>query len=202
MDTMDISKSKKNEMSALGGQIAALFAVGLTVFIALIGLGVDVGRALSDKTAQKNALEAVSEACMAQGNAVKYAQNPGDEARGQVIELLQANGYTGKATVWYAEAPSSETGAKDRYGGTLVELERRTPTTLLGIAGVDLLEPRSERCWVTHSYSSAQVWRPPTDGAGYIEVTMEDGRTVTEKAAAASFADAPRKLVDTVRAAI
>lgn len=199
---MGSTNSRICKGSALGGQIAVLFAVGLTVFIALIGLGVDVGRALSVKTQQKNALEAVSEACMAQGNAVKYAQNPGDEARAQVVELLQANGYTGRATIWYAEAPSSETGAKDRYGGTLVRLERQTPTTLLGVAGVDVLEPAAERCWVTHSYSSAQVWRPPTDGAGYVEVAMEGGRITSRTSAAASFADAPAKLVDTVRAAI
>ncbi len=186
----------------MDAQVAVLFAIGLTVLIALVGLGVDVGRALSVKTAQGNELETISEACMAQANAVKYAQDPGAEARGQVLELLTEGGYTGRAVIWYAEAPASETGRKDRYGGTLVALDEETPTTLLGVAGVDALAPSSSRCWVTHSYSSAEVWRPPTDGAGWVEVSLERGRVTAKKAAAGSFETAPDELKQAVRAAM
>ena len=60
----------------LEAQIAVLFAVGLTVLITLVGLGVDVGMALSVKTEQGNELKAISEACMSQANSVKYAAEP------------------------------------------------------------------------------------------------------------------------------
>lgn len=186
----------------LEAQIAVFFAVGLTILITLVGLGVDVGRALSVKTEQGNELETISEACMSQANSVKFAQNPGEEARGQVVDLLTEGAYTGRAVVWYAEAPASETGRKDRYGGTLVTLDEETPTTLLGVAGVDSLKPASSRCWVTHAYSSAAVWRPPTDGAGWVEVTLENGRVTSRRSASAPFEAAPDELKQAVRSAM
>lgn len=193
------SRCRQDGMEA---QIAVLFAVGLTVLITLVGLGVDVGMAMSVKTEQGTELEAMSEACMRQANAVKYAQNPGEEARGQVIELLSEGGYTGRALIWYAEAPLSETGGKDRYGGTLVTLDEEMPTTLLGVAGVDSLRPASSRCWVTHAYSSAEVWRPASDGSGWTEVELEDGRVTSRKSASSPFESAPEELKEAVRSAM
>lgn len=199
---MNIQSRTKGRPAAIEAQIAVLFALGLTVTIVLVGLGVDVGRALSVKTDQGNELETLSEACMAQANSVKYAQDPGDETRGQVVELLQEGGYSGRAVIWYAEAPISETGPKDRYGGTLVILDEEVPTALLGVAGVEAMRPASSRCWVTHSYSSAEVWRPPSDGAGWVEVVLDDGAIASRNSAPASFETAPEELKQAVRSAM
>ena len=75
----------------------------------LIALAVDLGGALAYRTWQGSLLESTRQSCFGEANAVKYAENPGDEARSEVLEMLKANGYTGKATVYYVEAPESTT---------------------------------------------------------------------------------------------
>lgn len=58
--------------------------------------------------------------------------------------MLKANGYTGKATVYYVEAPESLCGAADRYAGVYVVLEGTWPSTFARFAGIDELKVRSD----------------------------------------------------------
>lgn len=187
---------------ALEAQVAVIFAIGLTAFLLILGLGVDFSEAFSTKTAQAGALEAVSQSCMEQANAVKFAQRPGAEARSQVIELLGESGFSGTARVWYVEAPESDTGPSDRFGGTLVVLEEARRTTLLSLAGLDELTVRTQATWVTHPYSSARVWRPASIDGGWEEVSMRDGRVLSRSSGSATIDGAPPELKTAIEKAM
>ena len=80
-------------------QLTSFFVVMLIPLSLLIALAVDLGGALAYRTWQGSLLESTRQSCFVEANAVKYAENPGDEARSEVLEMLKANGYTGKATV-------------------------------------------------------------------------------------------------------
>ena len=129
-------------------------------------------------TGQEAVLEAVRQSSLGMSNAVKYSENPGREAREEVVELLSGNGYTGTAEIWYAELPESESGANDRYAGVYVRLSNDTETTFLKLAGRDKLTARSTAVWTIHPYSTGNVYRPADVGNGSLEATFEDG-TVT-----------------------
>lgn len=90
----------------LPGQVAVIFVVAISCLLIAVGLGVDVSTAYSAKTGQEAVLEAVRQSSLGMSNAVKYSENPGREAREEVVELLSGNGYTGTAEIWYAELPS------------------------------------------------------------------------------------------------
>ena len=119
----------------LPGQVAVIFVVAISCLLIAVGLGVDVSTAYSAKTGQEAVLEAVRQSSLGMSNAVKYSENPGREAREEVVELLSGNGYTGTAAIWYAELPESESGANDRYAGVYVRLSNDTETTFLKLAG-------------------------------------------------------------------
>lgn len=197
-----MTRASNRENGALEGQVAVIFAIGLTVFLLILGLGVDFSSAFSAKTAQSGALEVISSSCMEQANAVKYAERPGAEARSQVIELLADSGFTGTARVWYVEADEADTGPGDRFGGTLVTLEETQRTALLSLAGLDELTVRSQATWVTHPYSSARVWRPATVDGGWEEVVMEGGGIVSRSSGGATLDTAPAELKDAIGAAM
>ena len=95
-------------------QLTTFFVVLLLPLSLLIALAVDLGGALAYRTWQGSLLESTRQSCFGEANAVKYAENPGEEARSEVLEMLKANGYTGKATVYYVEAPEDLCGAADR----------------------------------------------------------------------------------------
>ena len=127
----------------LSGQVAVIFVVAISCLLIAVGLGVDVSTAYSAKTGQEAVLEAVRQSSLGMSNAVKYSENPGREAREEVVELLSGNGYTGTAEIWYAELPESESGSNDRYAGVYVRLSNDTETTFLKLAGRDKLTARS-----------------------------------------------------------
>ena len=147
-------------------QLTSFFVVMLIPLSLLIALAVDLGGALAYRTWQGSLLESTRQSCFGEANAVKYAENPGDEARSEVLEMLKANGYTGKATVYYVEAPESLCGAADRYAGVYVVLEGTWPSSFARFAGVDELKVRSDAVWTLHPYSSTTVCRPTLVTAG------------------------------------
>ena len=173
--------------------------------VALIGLEL-AGTAASNasysaKTGQEAVLEAVRQSSLGMSNAVKYSENPGREAREEVVELLSDNGYTGTAEIWYAELPESESGSNDRYAGVYVRLSNDTETTFLKLAGRDKLTARSTAVWTIHPYSTGNVYRPADVGNGSLEATFEDGTVTGRKETATRLADAPGALLDAVRGA-
>lgn len=109
-----MASRKPRRASGLSGQVAAVFIVALACLLVAVGLGVDASTAYSAKTGQEAVLEAVRQSSLGMANAVKYSENPGREARDEVVELLSDNGYSGAAEIWYAELPESESGASDR----------------------------------------------------------------------------------------
>lgn len=96
--------------SGAHAQLTTFFVVMLIPLSLLIALAVDLGGALAYRTWQGSLLESTRQSCFGEANAVKYADNPGEEARSEVLEMLRANGYTGKATVYYVEAPRACVG--------------------------------------------------------------------------------------------
>ena len=172
----------------LPGQVAVIFVVAISCLLIAVGLGVDVSTAYSAKTGQEAVLEAVRQSSLGMSNAVKYSENPGREAREEVVELLSGNGYTGTAEIWYAELPESESGANDRYAGVYVRLSNDTETTFLKLAGRDKLTARSTAVWTIHPYSTGNVYRPADVGNGSLEATFEDGTVTGRKETAARLA--------------
>lgn len=183
----------------LSGQVAVIFVVAISCLLIAVGLGVDVSTAYSAKTGQEAVLESVRQSSLGMSNAVKYSENPGREAREEVVELLSGNGYTGTAEIWYAELPESESGSNDRYAGVYVRLSNDTETTFLKLAGRDKLTARSTAVWTIHPYSTGNVYRPADVGNGSLEATFEDGTVTGRKETAARLADAPGALLDAVR---
>lgn len=179
-------------------QLTSFFVVMLIPLSLLIALAVDLGGALAYRTWQGSLLESTRQSCFGEANAVKYAENPGDEARSEVLEMLEKNGYTGKATVYYVEAPEELCGAADRYAGVYVVLEGTWPSTFARFAGVDALKVRSDAVWTLHPYSSSKVWRPAETGNGWCEYTIKDDGTVSTKTGVCSLSDAPKKLSKSV----
>ena len=155
-----MASRKPRRASGLSGQVAAVFIVALACLLVAVGLGVDASTAYSAKTGQEAVLEAVRQSSLGMANAVKYSENPGREARDEVVELLSGNGYSGAAEIWYAELPESESGASDRYAGVYVMLANDTPTTFLQLAGRDKLTAKSTAIWTIHPYSTGTVYRP------------------------------------------
>ena len=72
----------------LPGQVTVIFVVAISCLLIAVGLGVDVSTAYSAKTGQEAVLEAVRQSSLGMSNAVKYSENPGREAREEVVELL------------------------------------------------------------------------------------------------------------------
>lgn len=196
------TRPMRRESACVRGQAAILFALGLTTILLMLGFGVDFGAGLAVKTRQATSLEAVSQACMEQSNAVKFSETPGDEARSQVLEILRDSRFSGEAQVWYVEAPRGESGASDRYGGTLVQLSERQRTAFLTLAGQDELQVSSSISWVTHPYSSGEVWRPKKVDGGWTRVTMKDGVIISTSSGSASIDSAPEELRSAIRDAI
>ena len=155
-----MASRKPRRASGLSGQVAAVFIVALACLLIAVGLGVDASTAYSAKAGQEAVLEAVRQSSLGMANAVKYSENPGREARDEVVELLSDNGYSGTAEIWYAELPESESGATDRYAGVCVMLANDTPTTFLQLAGRDKLTAKSTAIWTIHPYSTGTVYRP------------------------------------------
>ena len=195
-------RRERRDRGGLEAQVAVIFAIGLTAFLLILGLGVDFASAFSAKTYQAGSLEAISQSCMEQANSVKFAERPGAEARGQVIELLCESGFSGTARVWYVEAPEADTGPGDRFGGTLVTLSEARETALLSLAGLDELTVRTQEVWVTHPYSSARVWRPAAVDGGWEEVSMEKGRIVSRSSGGATFEGSPAELKSAIEDAM
>ena len=176
----------------LPGQVAVIFVVAISCLLIAVGLGVDVSTAYSAKTGQEAVLEAVRQSSLGMSNAVKYSENPGREAREEVV---------GTAEIWYAELPESESGSNDRYAGVYVRLSNDTETTFLKLAGRDKLTARSTAVWTIHPYSTGNVYRPADVGNGSLEATFEDGTVTGRKETATRLADAPGALLDAVRGA-
>lgn len=185
--------------SGLAGQVAAVFIVVLSCLLIAVGIGVDASTAYSAKTGQEAVLEAVRQSSLGMANAVKYSENPGREAREEVVELLSGNGYSGTAEIWYAELPESESGASDRYAGVYVRLTNDTETTFLKLAGRDKLTARSSAIWTIHPYSTGSVYRPADAGIGSLEATFEGGTVTGRKETASRLEDAPEDLVKAIR---
>lgn len=186
--------SSRTRGAGLSAQTSVLFVLMLATVLCIVGLGVDVGAAYSVKSAQKGTLEALSQSCMQQANAVKFSDCPGDEARSQVLEVLEANGFSGAATIWYVEAPASLTGGSDRFAATTVELEQQTDTQFLTVAGLDSLKVVSSESWVTHPYSAEEVFRPADTDDGWTRVTMEAGVIASREDMRVPFQDAPEEI--------
>lgn len=185
--------------SGLAGQVAAVFIVALSCLLIAVGIGVDASTAYSAKTGQEAVLEAVRQSSLGMANAVKYSENPGREAREEVVELLSGNGYSGAAEIWYAELPESESGPSDRYAGVYVRLTNDTETTFLKLAGRDKLTARSSAIWTIHPYSTGSVYRPADAGIGSLEATFEGGTVTGRKETATRLEDAPDDLVKAIR---
>ena len=185
--------------SGTHAQLTTFFVVMLIPLSLLIALAVDLGGALAYRTWQGSLLESTRQSCFGEANAVKYADNPGEEARSEVLEMLKANGYTGKATVYYVEAPESLCGAADRYAGVYVVLEGTWPSTFARFAGIDELTVRSDAVWTLHPYSSTTVWRPADTGNGWCEYTIDKDGNVSANTGVCSLDDAPETLSKAVR---
>lgn len=71
-------------------QLTTFFVVMLIPLSLLIALAVDLGGALAYRTWQGSLLESTRQSCFGEANAVKYADNPGEEARSEVLEMLKA----------------------------------------------------------------------------------------------------------------
>ena len=185
--------------SGAHAQLTTFFVVMLIPLSLLIALAVDLGGALAYRTWQGSLLESTRQSCFGEANAVKYADNPGEEARSEVLEMLRANGYTGKATVYYVEAPESLCGAADRYAGVYVVLEGTWPSTFARFAGIDELKVRSDAVWTLHPYSSTTVWRSADTGNGWCEYTIDKDGNVSANTGVCSLDDAPESLSKAVR---
>lgn len=194
-----MASRKPRRASGLSGQVAAVFIVALACLLVAVGLGVDASTAYSAKTGQEAVLEAVRQSSLGMANAVKYSENPGREARDEVVELLSDNGYSGAAEIWYAELPESESGASDRYAGVYVMLANDTPTTFLQLAGRDKLTAKSTAIWTIHPYSTGTVYRPANAGIGSLEATFEGGTVTGRKETASRLEDARDDLVKAIR---
>ncbi len=63
-------------------------------------------------------LESSASSSLGMANAAKVLENPGREARDEVVELLSDNG-SGAAEIWYAGSCPIGIGASDRYARRL-----------------------------------------------------------------------------------
>lgn len=186
----------------MGGQVTVLFALCLVVLLGFVGFAIDFGGAWSMRTRFDGILESTEQSCMAQANAVKYSTQPGVTARMQVLELLQRNGFTGKATVWYTEAPESATGAADRWAGVKVRLQGTWGTAFLSVLGARELDVTSTSTWTYHPYSTNEVFRPADTADGWDSATLIDGVIQEQTHGSLSFDTAPEELVDAVEEAM
>lgn len=75
--------------SGAHAQLTTFFVVMLIPLSLLIALVVDLGGALAYRTWQGSLLESTRQSCFGEANAVKYADNPGEEARCEVLEMLR-----------------------------------------------------------------------------------------------------------------
>lgn len=190
--------SRTPRLAGPSGQVAALLVIFLAVLLLFAGFAVDLGGSWWMRTGFDAALESASQASFAQANAVKFASDPGEEARAQVLEVLEANGFTGTATVWYAEAPESMSGPSDRWCGVMCTLEGTWRTFMLAAAGTPEIDVSSTRTWVLHPYSTATVFRPRDTGDGWIRVVMENGSVTGRSSGPGDLSSAPEPLREAI----
>lgn len=186
----------------MAGQVTVMFALMLIVLVAIVGFAVDLGGAWGMRTRFDGILESTEQSCMAQANAVKFSNKPGVTARMEVLELLQRNGFTGKVTVWYTEAPESATGAADRWGGVKVRLQGKWGTAFLSVLGTSELPVTSTSIWTYHPYSTNEVYRPADTADGWDSATLIDGVIQDQTHGSLTYETAPDELVDAVEEAM
>lgn len=186
----------------LPGQVAVIFVVAISCLLIAVGLGVDVSTAYSAKTGQEAVLEAVRQSSLGMSNAVKYSENPGREAREEVVELLSDNGYTGTAEIWYAELPESESGLQRPLRGRLREAFQRygdhLPQTRRPRQADRKVHGRLDH---PSLLDRQRVPAGPDVGNGSLEATFEDGTVTGRKETATRLGRRPGALLDAVRGA-
>ena len=202
------SPQKKGSSARLraGAAILPMVACLICLLTAMAALAVDVSAAYRARARNVQTASLASEATMLSLNNIKYSADPAGTAWQLVDAQLARDGFSGKATFYYWEAPESATGAQQRVGGMYLELETEQGTVFSSLLGSTGIVVSNETAWTTNPYSDTVVYRP--SGVVNREYTREyeDG---TAKGAAArkslsktSYSGCPAALRDALESAL
>lgn len=174
--------------------IAAIFVL-LFAFCALV----DPSAARFLKTAQDTALnrtqaEVFTPACALR---LKNTETPGADLAKTALETLRKSGFDGKVTVWFFEAPSTQTGAAKRLFVVGIQTEKVMDTIVSRGLGVDTIPTGTHVVFSVVPYSEAKAWRPSKSDNGLY--SAEDGKNTLSYSAKTNIDDFPEEIQDEVK---
>lgn len=165
------------------GQVLPVLAVTIVTLVAACALAVDVSGALRLRAAEGQSLELAKESSMGSLNAQKFADDPALAAYGLAADALAADGFEGRATIWYYEVPASQMPAgravTDRLSVTSVQVTRTYRSALAWAAGKPTIEVGNSISWTSNPYSTTRVWRPSTVTSRAYDVTIAGGHVTS-----------------------
>ena len=152
--------------------MAPLIVVCALVLFAVLSFAIDQSIAYGAKARQENVLDTARSACMDASFALvaKNSEDPGGAFSQLVAKTIRSEGFSGRATVWFYEAPTAYLPSSERLWAIGVQLEQRAPTVFARGFGIESLPVASHRVLVAVPYASESVWRPETVSSGRYEI--------------------------------
>lgn len=153
------------------GGIAPLAVIATFVLFGILSFSVDQGVAYAFKARQENALDSARASCMDASFlfAAKNADNPGRLVAERIVEAVRLQGFDGRATVWFYEAPEGEVPRTERLWLVGMQVEEDVPTVLAHGLGIETIPAASYRVMELVPYSSETHWRPAGSSSGRYE---------------------------------
>lgn len=143
------------------------------VLFSVLSFAIDQSIAYGAKARQENVLDTARSSCMDASFALvaKNSDDPGGDFSQLVAKAIRSEGFAGRATMWFYEAPPSELPPSERLWAIGVQLEESAPTVFARGFGIESLPVVSHRVLVAVPYASEKVWRPENPSNGRYEIS-------------------------------
>lgn len=186
------------------GNMLPLVVASVLALFAVLSFAIDQSIAYVEKTHQENVLDTARTACMDASFALvaKNSESPGQNFADLVAKTIRAEGFSGRATVWFFEAPASGLPVTERLWAIGIQLEADAPTVFARGFGIQSLPVASHRVVVAVPYASENVWRPVSKTSGRYEISKGIEQTKTTFTSIEAIDGFPAEIVAEVQAAL
>ncbi|MEG2006859.1 MAG: hypothetical protein RRX88_04640 [Raoultibacter sp.] len=154
----------RDKQQSQSGNVVIFTAVLLTILMIFAALAVDAASFLGQHSRQTNITQIAKEAQSDAATMMKYSNTPGGDISRYMVDIIRANGFTGKIDVYYFELGSRdltiEQATSNRYFAYKVALTDSYKTQFARIIGISEVEITTDLLGLGHPYSNAAVWRP------------------------------------------
>ncbi len=186
------------------GSLLPLVAMAALMLFAVLSFAIDQSTAYVVKTHQENALDAARSACMDASFALvaKNSEDPGRDFSNLVCKTVRGEGFAGRATVWFYEAPAGLVSDSERLWVVGLQLEERAPTVFAQGFGIEGIPVASHRVVVAVPYAAEKAWRPRQVACGRFETAAIADGGATSFVSVGTLDGFPEEMVAAVKAAL